>query len=420
MKKRVLYATLCFFAISSSAQCAELTLGDCVKTALANNPDIAAYEAKITAARAAESQARATAQPQANLSSGYVRKGTGSGTNTIKGTLTGNYDTGVTVTQLITDSGKTKLNIKKAQQNTGSAREDLAEKRNVVVQNVSDAFYEVNSRERALKVAEMRYNNYEKRLKWAKAYYIAGTKPKIDVTKAEADLASSKLALITAKTQNAVARVSLATAMGNAKLEIGAVRDELEYENWKITENDAINKALERRPELLSKKKKVEAAKTEIGIQQKALSPSVSIGGGYNGTGSSFYATDAWNAKVTVSVPLTDGGAVNSKVAAARANLKTAEAELKSLENSVVLEVRKAWQNIQKAEESIISAREAEHKEKENFELAEKRYKAGVGNSLEISDAIESYAASQAETIVCLYNGHNAQLTLIKAMGGEK
>jgi len=420
MRKRILFTALIFLAISSAAQAAELALEQCVKTAVAQHPDLAAYEAKVMAARAGESQAKAAAQPQANINSSYVRKGTGSGTDTINGTLTGNFDTGFNVSQLITDSGKTKLNIKKAQQTTGSAREDLAEKYNVVVQNVSDAFYNVNSTERAHVVAQRRYNNYENRLKWAQAYYKAGKKAKIEVTKAEADLASSKLALITTKTEIEIAKATLATAMGNAQMKVDKVRDQLEYENWKISEDDAIKTALERRPELMSKKKKVEMAKTEVGIQQKALSPTVSVGGGYNNGGSSFYATDAWNAKVTLSMPITDGGAVNSKVAAARANLKSAEAEYKSLENSVVLEVRTAWQNVVKAEESIVSAREAERKEEENYELAKKRYKAGVGDSLEISDAIESYAAAQAKTILTLYNGHSAQLMLVKAMGGLK
>jgi len=420
MRKRILFTAVIFLAISSAAQAAELTLEECVKTAVANHPDLAAYEAKVQAARAGESQARATAQPQANLSSSYVRKGTGDGTDTINGTLTGTYDTGFNVTQLITDSGKTKLNIKKAQQNTGSAREDLAEKKNVVVQKVSDAFYSVNSTERAYIVAQMRYKNYENRLKWAESYYKAGKKAKIEVTKAEADLASSKLTLITTKTEAEVAKVTLATAMGDAQMKIGNVRDELEYEYYMIAEDTAIKTALERRPELMSKKKKVEMAKTEVGIQQKGLSPVISAGGGVGGGGSSFAATDTWNAKIKLSMPVLDGGATNSKVAAARANLKTAQAEYKSAENSVVLEVREAWQNVQKAQESIVSAREAERKEKENHELAEKRYKAGVGSSLEISDAIESYAAAQAKTILTLYNGHSAQLMLVKAMGGLK
>jgi len=419
MKNKLLISiAIVLMTITTAAQAAELTLEDCVKTAVAQHPDLAAYAAKVTVARAGESQARSAAQPQANLNSGYVRKGTGDGTNTIPGTLTGTYETGFNVSQLLTDSGKTKLNIRKAQQTTASAREDLAEKRNVVVQNVSNAFYSLNSTERVFNVARMRYNNYKNRLKWAQAYYKAGTKAKIEVTKAEADLASSELLVITSKTEVAVAKVTLATAMGDAQINVDKVRDELEYKNFIIEEDTAIKTALERRPELLSKQKKVEVAKTEVGIQQKGLSPVISAGGGVGAGGSSFAATDTWNAKVTLSMPLTDGGATNSKVAAARASLKTAEAEYKSLKNSVVLEVREAWQNVQKAEESIVSARSAERKEKENYELAEKRYKAGVGNSLEISDAIESYAAAQTKTILTLYDAHSAKLMLIKAMGG--
>ena len=85
-----------------------------------------------------------------------------------------------------------------------------------------------------------------------------------------------------------------------------------------------------------------------------------------------------------------------------------------------MLEVRTAWQSMIKAKESIVSAKEAERKEKENHELAAKRYEAGVGNSLEISDAVDSYALSQAKTILALYGGKSSQLTLLKAIGGRR
>ncbi|MBR1896276.1 MAG: TolC family protein, partial [Pyramidobacter sp.] len=41
--------------------------------------------------------------------------------------------------------------------------------------------------------------NYQKRLEWAQSYYSVGTKAKIDVTKAETDLANARLSLIRAE-----------------------------------------------------------------------------------------------------------------------------------------------------------------------------------------------------------------------------
>lgn len=416
MKKRIILTAVLLLAAVSSAGAAELTLAECIETAVKNHPDLAVSEARVDSAKAGISQAKAGAQPQVDLNGSYTR-----GNSPLEDETTrGNYNTGVTLSQLITDSGKTKLRIKKAQQTTDASKEDLAEKRNEIVRSVSDAYYSLNSTVRGCEVAQTRYDNYAKRLDWANAYYKAGKKPKIEVTRAEADLASAKLALITSKTDVQVARAELASAMGDAQLKIESVRDELEYEDWNISEDEAIKTALAARPELIAKAKRVEAVKSELGIQQKGMSPTVSLGGGYTLSGSAPADDKDWNARLTLSLPLTDGGATNSRIAQARADLKAAEAEQKSLQNAVVLEVRTAWQSMIKAKESIVSAKEAERKEKENHELAAKRYEAGVGNSLEISDAVDSYALSQAKTILALYGGKSSQLTLLKAIGGKR
>ena len=89
-----------------------------------------------------------------------------------------------------------------------------------------------------------------------------------------------------------------------------------------------------------------------------------------------------------------------------------------SLSNSVKLEVRKAWEALREAYEALASSQEAERQQKETLGLAEGRYKAGVGSSLEISDAIESYAAAQTNTVQSLYQCKSARLALEKAMGG--
>lgn len=416
MNKKLIIPMIMLLTLTTGASAAELTLAECLETAVKNHPDLKASSARVDSTKATIGQAKSAAQPQANLGGSYTRGGSGTGDDSAYG----NYNTGVSLSQLITDSGKTKLRIKKAQQNTAASIKDLDETRNEVIRNVSESYYYVNCTLRDNQVAQTRYDNYQKRLDWANSYYKAGKKPKIEVTRAEADLASAKLALITAKTAAQVAKAELASAMGDAQIKIDTLRDELEYQDWKISEDEAIQKALANRPELISKAKRVEAAKTEIGIQQKGLSPDISIGGGYTFTGASMFDENDWNARISLSIPLTDGGATSSRVAQAKADLKAAEAEQKSLQNSVVLEVRSAWQNMIKAKESIISAMEAERKEKENYDLAEKRYHAGVGSSLEISDAVDNYALAQSKTILALYGGKSSQLTLLKAIGGKR
>ena len=127
---------------------------------------------------------------------------------------------------------------------------------------------------------------------------------------------------------------------------------------------------------------------------------------------------NGWNAKLSLSVPLLDGGLTKSKVAGASADLAAAQAKLDSLSNAVTLEVRKAWQALLEANESLTASQEAEKSAKATLDLALGRYQAGVGDNLEISDAVEGYATAQSNTVTSLYNCKTARLNLERAMGG--
>jgi outer membrane protein TolC len=155
-----------------------------------------------------------------------------------------------------------------------------------------------------------------------------------------------------------------------------------------------------------------------LALEKKGLSPEISASAGYNAYGSAPFDDNGWNAKLSLNFPLYDGGLTRSRVQGAEADLVTARAQLDSASNGVMLEVRKAWYALAEAREALNASLEAERQAKETYELAEGRYEAGVGSSLEISDAVESYASAQTNTILSLYECKAKRLDLEKAMGG--
>ena len=66
----------------------------------------------------------------------------------------------------------------------------------------------------------------------------------------------------------------------------------------------------------------------------------------------------------------------------------------------MTLEVRTAWEDLRQAKESLTSSQEAERAAKATLDLALGRYKAGVGDNLEISDAVDGYAVASANTVL--------------------
>ena len=387
------------------------TLDECLAVAMQNNPDITAAREYLNAERTTINQAAAPGRPQLSAGSSYRRVGTGDDHE-------GSYSTSIGVDQSISDWGRRRSNIKRAKLSTGAAEADYEETVDLVIQQVYNAYYSLNRAVRDVDIAQTRYDNYVKRLDWARSYYEVGTKPKIEVTNAESDLASSKLTLVRAQSDAELCRAELANAMGVPLMTIEGVEDMLAYEEWGISLDDAVSGAMAARPELIARRLRVESAAENVTLQMKGLSPTLSASAGYGFGDRSYFDTDDWYAQLSLSIPLTDGGLTKSRVEQARAQLRQAEAELVGLENSVTLEVRTAWEDLRQAKESLAAARGAERAWKATLDLALGRYKAGVGDNLEISDAVDSYARASSNTVLALYDCKSARLNLEKAMGG--
>ena len=408
-------AAFIILALCAAPACAEtLTLSECIATAMARNPNLTAYSERVAASRAGIGQAAAGGNLQMSAGSSYNRFGTGlTGDNN-----SGSYSTNIRAEQSISDWGRRKARVAGAKLSAEAAESDLEAQRESLIQEVCSAYYGLNRATRENEVAITRHENYEKRLKWARSFYEVGTKPKIEVTKAEADLASSKLAVVRSESSIEQLRARLANAMGEPGRMIKEVKDELDFEEWNVPLDEAIRRSQENRPELEAKKKRVEAAKKDLTVQVKGLSPSVSASAGYGFGGDSPFERGEWSAGLSLSVPIIDGGLTKSNIEHSEANLRAAEAELSALSNNITLEVRQAWEALRESKEALVSSLEAERSAKATLDLAQGRYEAGVGDSLEISNAVDSYASASANRILALYNCKAAQIDLEKAMGG--
>lgn len=413
--KKILPLSLVFQILLAGAvfSADRLTLDECIQTALNNHPDLAAAASRINSGQASVGQAASGTRPQVSVGSSYTRSD-----NSVQNNDSGSYNTNIQASQTLLDWGKNDLSIKGAKVELDAVTADYLATRDTVISNVRTAYYGLNLAIREHEIALTRYQNYERRLEWARSYYQVGKKAKIEVTKAEADFANSRLTLVKSDSSSEQYRSQLASAMGVPMLEIAEIRDVLEPEDWNILLEESVKTALDNRPELLAQRKRVDYAKINLELQMKGKSPSISASAGYNLYGTAPFDENGWSAGVSLSVPIFDGGLTRSKIEGARADMTTAEAQYASQSNSVILEVRRAWESLREAKQSLDASSQSERFAKETLDLALGRYKAGVGDSLEISDAVESYSTAQVSTATSLYNFQNAKLQLQKAMGG--
>jgi outer membrane protein TolC len=129
--------------------------------------------------------------------------------------------------------------------------------------------------------------------------------------------------------------------------------------------------------------------------------------------------TNAWNVGAILTFPLFSGFLTSHQVAEAKSNLYVLKANEESIRQQILLDVRQAYLNLQAAEASISTAELAARQAKENLDLANGRYSAGVGSPIEVSDAFATYVTVQASYTSSLSNYKIAQATIERAMGAR-
>jgi outer membrane protein len=287
-----------------------------------------------------------------------------------------------------------------------------------VVQQAKVGYFEVLKNQRLVQVAEETLNAQEKHLEQARAFYDVGLRPKIDVTRAEVDVARDRQNLITVRYRLQNSRVDLERILGGPPTP-GP------YRLAEVTERPErpprleplIDEALAVRPEVLRFQAQVKAAEGQLRAAVGRNWPSIDGIGGYNYSNTEFPLENNWQVGVQMSWPIFTGFRTQGEVNEAKSLVKQAQAELERERLQVTQQVSQAYLRLGEAEESIATARVALRQAQENLDLADGRYRSGVGDAIEFSDAQVSLTRAKSDLVSASYEYLQAQAELERALG---
>ncbi len=407
-------------AVQSAPTVTVLTLKECIDIALRRNQNILAAMYGVDVSRSRVGEARSSYYPQLSASAAYDRiQPVSFATST---TSYNQYAGSVSLNQNILDFGRTSSQVDVSKFNLVSARSDLNTTQDTIILNVKQAYYGVLQAKRNRDVAADVIKQMQLHLEQAQGYYAVGTKARIDVINAEVNLSNAQLSLINAENALKIAWVTLNNAMGTPDAPTYTIEDNLAFQKYTITLEEATSRAFANRPDLKSTIAKRQAAEESVSLARSNYYPSLSGNASYNWirineTPSAM--EHGWSAGVVLTVPLFSGFLTQQQVAEAKANLYALRANEESLRQQILLDVRQAYLNLQAAEASIATAELASKQAKENLDLANGRYAAGVGSPIEVSDAFATYVTVQASYTSALANYKTSQASIEKAMGAR-
>jgi outer membrane protein len=406
-----------------------LSLNDCVALALRFNPALRSNQALIEAQKARVEQALAAYYPQINFNTSYnwntfnyVSLGGAVRSYTYNWTFLDVFSMGPNLNQLIYDFGRTSNTVKINRENVKANEQDLVTTKQTVILNVQQAYFGVLQTQRLVEVAKDVVSQTKQHLDQAQGFYQAGTRPKIDVTKAEVDMANAQLALIQANNNYDVARVTLNNAIGFTQSLTFPVEDILGFTPREYQLEDIVKTAYGQRPEIEQIKAKQRSQEAAIKLAQSSYYPILSGNAQYIWRGYHMPNDMTWDMffGATLSIPIFSGFSSPNQVSEQRANMKNLVSQEEALKLNIRLEAEQAYLSQKQATEQIRVTEKAVGQAQENYDLASGRYKVGVGSPLEITDAEVQLANAKANYIQALYNYKVAEAKIERATGANK
>ncbi len=404
-------------AASPSAAPVRWNLGDVVSAALVNHPLIGQADAGTRAAAARRGQAASALLPQAAAAAGWSwseahSATTGNQEHTTATTVKG------TVSQLLTDFGRTGASIAKAGDLAAASAQSARSSRVEVMFAAEVAYFNVL---RAVNLQGVRRETLRQRealQRQAQAFFDAGLKARIDVVRAEANLYQARADAASVEHEVRTARLILLNRMGID----GPLDFELEGAPAMVeaagTREDWLREADEKHPDLGALRLQLAAARNNRLAADRGDNPSITASGSLGWSGTDELPSDrAWSLGAQLNVPVFNGHLTRQQTAEAEALVAAAEFALGDRRRQIRLQVEQAEQAMQDAVEQVAASEKAREAFAENLRLATGRYEAGAADIIEMIDAQVQMTTAETNLVQARFDQGTALAALYRALG---
>jgi outer membrane protein len=228
--------------------------------------------------------------------------------------------------------------------------------------------------------------------------------PQIDVFTAQAELARAKVQLLDARNFEQTGKAALDNAMGlGADAPPYKLAGVLTYHPVTGDPGTYYATALKLRPDLAEIENEARAEGAKITQYRSDFFPTVHAIAGYNALGTGMPAANNYDAGIMITWPIFNGFETEHQIAEALFHRDALRHQIEALRQRIYLEVKSAFLDWQASLERIGRMELTVAASRARLELATKRYDAGLGNIIELTDAERFYIEDNAAYIDALY-----------------
>jgi outer membrane protein len=394
--------------------------------ALKNNPQISVGRLRALAAAQYVREQRSSLLPTAYLSLTGV--GASDGARISAGALNNpiiypRAATGATVTQLVTDFGRT-TNLVSSAKSVAKAEDENSQATTAqIIMAVDQAFYNSLETKALFRVAQQTVDARQLVVDKVSALTQAKLKSDLDLSFANVDLARAKLLQLEAKNNYQASFAVLSAILGYPdQQDFDLVESSREPDQPEADVTPLVMAAMQHRPEILALQDQVDAAQ-KFGRAEHDLSrPTVSALGTVGVAPVRNENLPNWYgaAGVNVNIPVFNGFLYNARAKTADLETEVAKQKLMDERNNVARDVRTSWQDSQLAFERLGVTKQLREQANLGLNLAQSRYNLGLGSIVELGQAeLQKTEADIADTDA-QYQYRLTRLVLAYTMGEPK
>jgi outer membrane protein len=378
--------------IAASASAQTLTLKQAEEAALQHHPQIQQQQASAKAAAEVVREAKSPYYPTVY---GSVTGAESQNASRIAAGALNNpviYDrfaTGVTVSQLVTDFGRTHALSDSASLLAQAQDQNVTTQRADVLVRVDRAYFNLLRAQAVLRVATDTVRTRQVVADQVSALAASNLKSSLDVSFAKVNLAEAQLLLVQAQNDVKSADAELSAAMGSADDREYALAEEQLPAPPLPDVAPLVAVALRDRPEVAAARFSSDAVARFADAEGDLSLPSISAVGAF---GAIPYRQDTLNdhyaaAGINLNVPIFNGNLYPARHAEAMFRAKAERQHLLDIQNRISRDVRVAWLDARSAFERLALTDQLLEQATLALDLAQTRYTLGLSSIVELTQA---------------------------------
>jgi outer membrane protein TolC len=328
------------------------------------------------------------------------------------------FDSRATVTQSVFD-WKSINATRAASESVKSTEYSYKDARDLVVLAVGFVYLQAIADEARVETSEAQVKTAQALFDQATDQVNSGTSPAIDGLRARVELQTRQQQLIQSRNDLAIQKLTVARVIGLAPGQQFELTDKSPYQPIaSITVDEALKRAYDSRSDYKSAMAEVRAAQFSRNAATAGYLPSLSVNADYGAAGSHpSTATQVYDVRGTLTIPIFQGGSVHGDVLQADARLEQSRDRLDNLRAQIDSDIRTALLNLQSSEEQVNVARSNIDLSEETLVQSRDRFTAGVTDTVEVVQSQEAVAAAHEQYISSLYSYNYAKISLARAVG---